>query len=99
MTTFLYAAGAILLLANAGVGAWRILRGPTSADRMLAAEMITTSAIAVLLLLSSVSGQPALVDVALLFALLAAVAMANFVTRTWTLLRDDKDAREEARHD
>ncbi|EWH02306.1 monovalent cation/H+ antiporter complex subunit F [Halomonas sp. BC04] len=99
MTTYLYATGAILLLANAGVGTWCILRGPTSADRMLAAEMITTSAIAVLLLLSIVSDQSALVDVALLFALLAAVAMANFVTRTWTLLRDDKDTREEAGHD
>ncbi|MCG6659864.1 multiple resistance and pH regulation protein F [Halomonas campisalis] len=99
MTTTLYLAAATLLLANAGVGAWRIWRGPTSADRMLAAELISTSAIAVLLLLGAALELPALVDVALLFALLAAIATANFVTRTWTLLHEDRSAREEARRD
>jgi multicomponent Na+:H+ antiporter subunit F len=99
MITLLYATAATLLLTNAGIGAWRILRGPTSADRMLAAELISTSAIAVLLLLSRAVDQPALVDVALLFALLAAVATATFVTRTWTLLHEDSSAREEARRD
>lgn len=99
MTSLLYSAAAILLLANAGVGAWRILRGPTSADRMVAAELVSTSAIAVLLLLSVVYAEPTLVDIGLLFALLAAVAMANFVTRTWTLMRHDTSAQKEARHD
>lgn len=99
MISQLYVAGATLLLINAGVGIWRIWRGPTSADRMLAAELISTSAIAVLLLLSTALDLPALVDVALLFALLAAIATANFVTRTWTLLREDGSTREEARRD
>ena len=99
MTPLLYATGAALLLINAGVGIWRIWRGPTSADRMLAAELISTSAIAVLLLLGAALEQPALVDVALLFALLAAIATANFVTRTWTLLHEDREAGEEARRD
>ncbi|WP_444677611.1 monovalent cation/H+ antiporter complex subunit F [Halomonas sp. E19] len=96
--TALYLAAAGLLLANAGVGAWRIHRGPTSADRMVAAELIATSTIAVLLLLGSQGATP-LTDVALLFALLAAIGMANFVTRTWTLLREEGETREEARHD
>jgi multicomponent Na+:H+ antiporter subunit F len=97
--TPLYLMAAALLLANAAVGAWRIRQGPTSADRMVAAELISTSTIAVLLLLSTLADLPALVDVALLFALLAAVATANFVSRTWTLLREDSHAREEAGHD
>ncbi|MBA2777566.1 monovalent cation/H+ antiporter complex subunit F [Billgrantia kenyensis] len=98
MTT-LYLVAAALLLVNASVGAWRIRQGPTSADRMLAAELISTSTIAVLLLLSALADNPALVDVALLFAMLAAIATANFVTRTWTLLRQDHHSREEAGHD
>jgi multicomponent Na+:H+ antiporter subunit F len=97
--TPIYLFAAVLLLVNAGVAAWRIWQGPTSADRMVAAELMTTTTVAVLLILSALVEQPALVDVALLFALLAAVAMANFVTRTWTLLREDGQAREEARHD
>lgn len=90
---------ASLLLVNAGVALWRLHRGPTSADRMLAAELISVSAIAMLLLLSAGFAQPALVDVALLFALLAAVATANFVTRTWTLLHEESGSREEAGRD
>lgn len=90
---------AALLLVNAGVALWRLRRGPTSADRMLAAELISVSAIAVLLLFSAGFEQPALVDVALLFALLAAVATANFVTRTWTLLHEESGSREEAGRD
>lgn len=90
---------AALLLVNAGVALWRLRHGPTSADRMLAAELISVSAIAVLLLLSAGFEQPALVDVALLFALLAAVATANFVTRTWTLLHEESGSREEAGRD
>jgi multicomponent Na+:H+ antiporter subunit F len=90
---------AALLLLNAGVALWRLRRGPTSADRMLAAEMVSVSAIAVLLLFGAGFAQPALVDVALLFALLAAVATANFVTRTWTLLHEESGRREEAGRD
>ncbi|WP_205527624.1 monovalent cation/H+ antiporter complex subunit F [Halomonas sp. JS92-SW72] len=95
----LHATIAALLLLNAGVALWRLRRGPTSADRMLAAEMVSVSAIAVLLLFGAGFAQPALVDVALLFALLAAVATANFVTRTWTLLHEESDSREEAGRD
>ncbi|WP_302138516.1 monovalent cation/H+ antiporter complex subunit F [Halomonas alkalicola] len=95
----LHATIAALLLLNAGVALWRLRRGPTSADRMLAAEMVSVSAIAVLLLFGAGFAQPALVDVALLFALLAAVATANFVTRTWTLLHEESGSREEAGRD
>ncbi|MBD3896270.1 multiple resistance and pH regulation protein F [Halomonas sp. ML-15] len=90
---------AMLLLACATVGLWRIWRGPTSVDRMLGAEQLSTLAIAILLLLGTRLAQPALVDVALLFGLLAAVATATFVTRTWTRLHEAQRRPEEAEGD
>ncbi len=77
----------LLLLLNAAVGLWRVLKGPTAADRMLAVELISTSSLAMVLLLGVLTATDALVDVALLFALLAAMAVANFATRTWSVLK------------
>ncbi len=65
------------------VGLWRVWRGPTAADRMLAAQLFGTVAVACLLLLGEALGRPALQDVALVFALLAAVAAVTFVRRVW----------------
>ncbi len=70
-----------VLLANAVVSLWRLYRGPTNADRMLAVEFFTTSTLAIVLLFSAYFTLPALVDIALLFALLAALGTANFVVR------------------
>jgi multicomponent Na+:H+ antiporter subunit F len=75
--------GAFLLL-NLAAGLWRVMRGPTAADRMIAAQLFGTTAVAVLLLLSEAMAQPALRDVALVFALLAAVAAVAFVQRVWS---------------
>jgi len=62
---------------------WRVLRGPTAADRMLAAQLFGTTAVAILLLIAEATGKSALRDVALLFALLAAVTTVAFVRRAW----------------
>jgi len=75
---------ALFLLLNLGAGMWRVLRGPTAADRMLAAQLFGTTAVAILLLLAEASGSAALRDVALVFALLAAVTAVAFVRRAWT---------------
>ncbi len=80
---------AIFLLLNLGAGMWRVLRGPTAADRMLAAQLFGTTAVAVLLLLAETSGVAALRDVALVFALLAAVTAVAFVRLAWTGKEDD----------
>lgn len=74
---------ALFLLLNLGAGMWRVLRGPTTADRMLAAQLFGTTAVAILLLLAQAYGNAALRDVALVFALLAAVTAVAFVRRTW----------------
>ncbi len=79
----LYLTLALFLLLNLGAGMWRVLRGPSAADRMLAAQLFGTTAVAMLLLLAQASGNAALRDVALLFALLAAVTAVAFVRRAW----------------
>lgn len=79
----LYFGLALFLLLNLGAGMWRVLRGPTAADRMLAAQLFGTTAVAMLLLLAQATAKLALVDVALVFALLAAITAVAFVQRTW----------------
>lgn len=71
--------GALILLLTTAAGMARILRGPTAGDRMLAAQLFGTTGVAILLLLSAATGREALIDVGLVFALLAAVATVAFV--------------------
>jgi len=61
------------------VGLIRILRGPTSADRMMATQLFGTGGIAALLMLAAAVDLSAVVDVALVLALLAAFASVAFV--------------------
>ena len=75
---------AAFLLLNLAAGLWRVRRGPTAADRMLAAQLFGTTAVAVLLLLAEGMARPSLRDVALVFGLLAAVAAGAFVQRVWS---------------
>ena len=72
----------ILFPAIAG-GMFRILKGPTAADRMMTAQLFGTCGVAILLLLSRGMGNPVLLDIALVFSLLAALATMTFVRRTW----------------
>jgi multicomponent Na+:H+ antiporter subunit F len=89
----LYLALSLFLLLNLGAGMWRVLRGPTAADRMLAAQLFGTTAVAIQLLLAEATGGAALRDVALVIALLAAVTAVAFVRRTWTEQEGGDDAR------
>ena len=72
---------AVVLLASLILGLVRVSLGPTVFDRMLAAQLIGTTGVGVLLLLAQALARPALFDVALVFALLAAVAAVTFVQR------------------
>ena len=73
-----------LLLVLAG-GLARVIRGPTRCDRLLAAQLLGTTGVAVLLVLSEATGQPGLRDVALLFALLAAFNIVVFIRNAGAL--------------
>jgi multicomponent Na+:H+ antiporter subunit F len=55
--------------------------GPSLQDRMLSVQLLGTGGVAVLLLLSPMLAIPALIDVALVLALLAAVAAAALTRR------------------
>lgn len=79
----LYSAMALFLLMTLVAGLWRVLHGPTAADRMLAAQLFGTTSVACVLLLAQAFDRPSLRDVALVFALLAAVAAVAFVRRAW----------------
>ncbi|BCR03573.1 hypothetical protein DESUT3_06420 [Desulfuromonas versatilis] len=80
----LAAALGLFLLVNIVVGLIRVLRGPTEADRMLAAQLFGSTGVALLMLLAAALQRPALLDVALVFALLSAIAAIAFVRRYWT---------------
>jgi multicomponent Na+:H+ antiporter subunit F len=78
MAEFLLAAAGFVLLTVA-LGLARILLGPATVDRMMAAQLLGTGGIAVLLLLAAATQLSAAVDVALTLALVAAFASAAFV--------------------
>jgi multicomponent Na+:H+ antiporter subunit F len=79
MDSFLFAVAAFVLSLLA-MGLVCVLRGPTLADRMMSAQLLGTSGIAALLLIATATSEPAVIDVALALALLAAFASIAFVT-------------------
>jgi multicomponent Na+:H+ antiporter subunit F len=82
MSVFLTVIAAFLVL-NVVAGLVRVARGPSPADRMLATQLFGTTGVAVLLLLAQATGDEALRDIALVFALLAVVIAVAFVKRGW----------------
>lgn len=82
----------IILLISLLAGLWRIWRGPEAADRMLAAQLFGTTGVAIVLLLSAaMPNTQGILDVALVLALLAAVAMIAFVRRFNSKPNDDNE--------
>jgi len=92
MMQTLYLALAFFLLLNLCAGMWRILRGPSIADRMLAGQLFGTTAVAIILLLAQATENPVIRDVALVFALLAAVTAVAFVQRAWPNREENNDS-------
>lgn len=82
---FLYLAA--LLLATAALGLIRVVRGPTPADTMLAILLLGTTGTGFSLVYGMATDSPSAVDVALMFALLAAVLGVAFVLRGWPQTR------------
>jgi multicomponent Na+:H+ antiporter subunit F len=73
MPEFLFAAAALVLLLT-GIGLARMLWGPSPADRMMAAQLLGTGGGAIAILVAIGSGTTAMIDIALMLALLAAFA-------------------------
>lgn len=72
---------ALFLLLNVVAGLVRVWRGPTDTDRMLAAQLLGSTGIGILLVLGAAMDEPAALNIALLFALLASLAGVAFVRR------------------
>ena len=79
MFSLYLAAMAVLLILGLATGLIRIALGPTPADSMLAAQLTSTVGVGLLAVLAVLLSMPALVDVALLLAVLAAVTTMAFV--------------------
>lgn len=78
----------IIILLTIAAGLPRILMGPTRADRMLAGQLTGSASVAILLLFAHSQEKYHLYDVALLFAILAAVAVVAFVRLAWHKTED-----------
>jgi len=89
MTSFLFGV-AVFLLAMVAIGLFVILRRPAEVDHMMAAQLLGTGGVAMLLLLAVAMETPSIVDVALLLSLFAAFAAVAFV-------RNASDPQSQAR--
>ena len=66
---------------NLALSLLAMLRQPAASDRMLSAQLLGTNGVGLMLLLSLAQEQAALVDAALVLALLAAVVVIAFTRR------------------
>jgi multicomponent Na+:H+ antiporter subunit F len=81
---------AVFVIAMVALGLLRIARGPTEADRMMAAQLLGTGGIATSLLIAEATGESAVTDVALALALVAAFASAVFARSTLAAERSER---------
>lgn len=68
----------LFLILNIVLGLVRIVRGPTPADRILAIQLFGTTGVAALLVMGHRMDIPTLRNVALVFALLATLAIVAY---------------------
>lgn len=74
---------ALCLMGTFAAGLVRVARGPTRADRMMAAQLFGTTGVAIIVLVAHLEAMPRLVDVALVLALLTVLTAVAFVRRAW----------------
>ena len=87
----LYSSAAVALLLTIVVGLGHVFRQPGRADSLLAALLFGSTGVALVLVLGKGLGLDRAVDIALVFALLAAVLGVAFVLRGWP----DDDPQED----
>ena len=94
MASFLLAAAGFVL-AMVALGLLAVLRPPAEVDLMMAAQLLGTGGVAILLLLAAVTEVSPIVDVALMLALFAAFAAVAFVRNASGADSDVPDAMGE----
>ena len=83
---------ALFLLLDLAAALERAARGPTPADRMVAALLFGSTGVGILALMAFIDGAKALIDVALILALLAAITGVTFAQRAWVAEGEDENA-------
>ncbi|GAA5315531.1 MAG: hypothetical protein AseanaTS_07360 [Candidatus Pelagadaptatus aseana] len=78
MASYLMGVSLVLMLILLS-GLVRVMSGPTSTDRMLASQLFGTAGVAILMLLAVVQQQAALLNAALVLALLSPLIVITFV--------------------
>jgi multicomponent Na+:H+ antiporter subunit F len=76
----LLGAGAAFILTSL-VGVFRIVRGPTMPDRVIAINIVGSNVVIVIALLAAAIGEPGALDIALVYALLnflLSIAISKF---------------------
>lgn len=68
----------LMLVAALGLAGWRMIQGPSFADRFIALDMLTAVAVGFAALTTVVTGRGAFLDIALGLALINFVATAAF---------------------
>lgn len=92
MTTF-YLVVAVVLLLSIILGLGHVFRQPGRAESLLAALLFGSTGVALVLVLGKGLGLDRALDIALVFALLAAVLGVAFVLRGWP----DEDPKEDSK--
>ena len=80
----------LLLMLAAMVGFYRLLAGPTRADRVIALDLLFAVAVVLSICAALASGNPAFLDVAIGLSLVGFVS-----TISWARLIDQQVTREE----
>lgn len=74
----------VLLVAALVLVLWRLARGPTAADRVIAMDLMSVLVVAFLVAASIIAPETSYLDVAIAYACIAflgAIAMARFISR------------------
>ena len=74
-----------MLLAAMALVLWRLVRGPTAADRVIALDLLSVLVVAFLVSISIYAGETSYLDVAIAYACIAflgTIALARFILRS-----------------
>ncbi len=75
-----------ILMVSMALTLWRLARGPTSADRVIALDLLSMLVIAFLVAVSIAARETSYLDVAIAYACIAflgTIALARFILRVW----------------
>ena len=78
-------AALVILLVSMALVLWRMARGPTAADRVIALDLLSTLVVAFLVTVSIHAQETNYLDVAIAYACIAflgTVALARYISRT-----------------